>query len=478
MTGRFIGLGALSAAAVVAAAVAAHAQTPQPRPLQIWDLKLGQHAMELPPRDFADLACGTAGGPPGLPLDSWLDFGKCVAEATSGLREVYFRHDDEREFIARAQRIEVPSLRFGSTTIYGVPVVVSVLFDRDGFLSGMRVVTDPRGLNAETRQLNISLWNFLRGRFGGDDWKCDDLAPAEGEQPLGGQFLKRRCDKSIESGAQRVMLEGHYYRKRGQAAVDPFTRVATEGQFESTVRAEVTLARAIDNASARLAAIAPARPDLNAPAERARDCPGCDLTGVDLKRADLRGANLAGANLSSANLHGARLDRANLSGAILVGANLNKVEAKQLNLEFADLSGAMLFRASLAGANLRRAKLEGALAGGIELIGANLREADVREVDLRDARLGRADFSRADLSGSHLHNARMVEAVLVEATLAGTLAIDAQMSRVDLSRAKLRGADLFGADLREATLSGADLRGARLEGANLQDANLEGATLP
>lgn len=459
---------------MVMASIAA-AQNSPPKALTVLDLELGSHAAELPPWAFADMACGTNGGPPSRKIESWLDYAICPAEAGTGLREIYFRHDDEVEYRAKAQRIDFPLVRFGSTTVYGVPVIASGLFDDNGFLAGLRVATDPRGLDEETRQINISLWNFFRGRFGGDDWNCTNLDVAEGEQAFGGQFLKRRCETMAEDDTQRVILEGHYYRKRGQFAIDPRTQLGTQGQFESTVRLELLMAGGIGNAEGRLAALEPIEPQTDPRVALVHDCPGCDLAGEDLKRADLRGANLAGANLAGANLHDARLDGANLAGANLSGAILTKATLKRANLEAADLSNAMLFKAKLDGANLRGANLQRAMAGEIELIGANLQGADIRLVDLRDSRLARADMTGADLSGSHLHNARMGAAKLKDAIMVDVVAINAQMTRADLSGADLRRADLYGTDLREANLSGADLVGARLARAILLDANLDGA---
>ena len=174
------------AATLVAAAGVVCAQTPPPKSLSVLDLALGMHAVEMPQHEFADIACGTRGGPPSRRLDGFLDYAVCAAEADTGLHEVHFRHDDEVEFAAKARRLDFPSLRYGSTTVYGIPVIVSVLFDGNGFLVGKRIVTDPRGLDTATREISISLWNFFRGRFKGDEWQCADLEVLEGEQPYGG----------------------------------------------------------------------------------------------------------------------------------------------------------------------------------------------------------------------------------------------------------------------------------------------------
>src|SRR5262245_27933294 len=72
----------------------------RPRRMDFWDLQLGVAASAMP-RSYADYACGTAGGPPSLSLTGWQEFRRCPPEPT-GLREVYFRYDDELEYWARA----------------------------------------------------------------------------------------------------------------------------------------------------------------------------------------------------------------------------------------------------------------------------------------------------------------------------------------------------------------------------------------
>jgi hypothetical protein len=72
-------------------------------PPKIWDVKLGTAVGELPDEEFVDPACGSNGGPPGLRISIFEQFERCSPEA-SGLREIWFRYDDEEEYIARAAR--------------------------------------------------------------------------------------------------------------------------------------------------------------------------------------------------------------------------------------------------------------------------------------------------------------------------------------------------------------------------------------
>src|SRR5204862_4774783 len=82
---------------------AVHTVCAQQRAPKIWDIPFGTPVGELPEDDFVDPACGTNGGAPGLRLGGFEQFEKCRAEP-SGLREIWFRYDDEFEYIARATR--------------------------------------------------------------------------------------------------------------------------------------------------------------------------------------------------------------------------------------------------------------------------------------------------------------------------------------------------------------------------------------
>ena len=464
----------LAACALAAAAAGTSLARHEENEIKVtmWDLELGRHASELPTGVFGELACGTQGGPPSMVVSGWLEFAACTAEAGTGFHEIYFRYDDEAEYVARAQRMETQTALFGGTTAYAIPVIVSALFDAYGFLQGLRMVSDPR-VEAVTRELGITLRAFLMSRFG-EHWTCADLERREGEMELAGRYLKRSCVLDEGQAGAEVVVEGHYYRKPGQFTVDPRTRTATEGQFISETRLLMTLKNPIEDPEAKLVALDIPEAQPNPIVVRAMHCPGCDLSGVNLKRADLRGANLEGANLEGANLHDAKLDDANLRGANLSGADLNKAHLKRADLESADLSRAMLFEAHLDGANLNGANLEQALAGTVSLIRADLGGANVRAVDLRNARMAGVNLFQADLTGSHLQYAQLRGADMRGAILFRAVLFETRLPKVDLTGADLRQADLYGADLRDADLTNADFSGSRLQTAILIDAILEG----
>ncbi len=76
----------------------------------IWDVKLGAPISDIPDSAAATLACGTNGGPSSIALKSFADWQQCTPEA-SGLREVAFTYDDEKDYIARAMESESRAAR-------------------------------------------------------------------------------------------------------------------------------------------------------------------------------------------------------------------------------------------------------------------------------------------------------------------------------------------------------------------------------
>jgi hypothetical protein len=226
-------LATLCALTCASAALAAPGE--RPTRLEVWDLQLGTQIEKLPD-EFIDYACGTNGGPPSVPLTGWRDAGRCRPEP-SGLREVYFRYDDEWEYWAKANNLSTQMEQFSGTRTYGFPVTVSALIDDGGALRGIRLVSDPRG-DLQNRDEAYLLRNFLTARFGRDGWACESLPAEEGETPVAGIFVKERCRKEIDEKTT-AMLATRHLRKAGQSRFDPRTGRETTGQFESTVRFEL-----------------------------------------------------------------------------------------------------------------------------------------------------------------------------------------------------------------------------------------------
>ncbi|MFO1184050.1 MAG: pentapeptide repeat-containing protein [Bauldia sp.] len=447
----------------------------------LWDVDLGVHAHEIPRSDYVDLACGTNGGPPSTLLEDFGQFAKCPAEKGNGLHEVYFRYDDELEYESLATAVGNDLFRFEGTTEFQIPVVVSLLFDDNGFVAGLRMISDPRTDN-DVRERGNNLFGVLQTRFGETGWDCRDLPAAEGETPYRGTFSKELCEKR-DGGVVRT-LEKHFYRKAGQTTIDRATGLATQGQFVSMSRYDAILASPIPDAVQRLTRLSiPPPTAVEQLAARIKSCTGCDLRGVNLKRANLAGANLAGANLAGANLHAANLAGADLSKANLGGANLNKTDLRRAKLVGAILTEAMIFAGRLDGADVSGANMSNALAGRLQMIRGTAVGLEATGIDLHGARLTDSDLSAADLSNSYLQNATLTRSNFTDAKLTESLATRTTLTNTNLTRADFSFADLTGANLRSADMTAADFSQSELQGAQLAETvrngtRFDGAHLP
>ena len=225
------------------------AAAPALRRATVWDLKLGEPVAAQPsPEEYRGFACGSNGGPPRQPLTGWRDFARCRAEP-DGLHEVYFEYDDELEYIARAHDIDLDVTRWAGTTENRYPLVVSALFDDAGILKGIRLVTDSRpehrnditDADLKTREDAHTFGAIMAARFDIDPARdCTALPPAEGESPVGSDFIKRACEKTDPKANRRIVLRVNLYRKPGQNAVNPqLPSQLTQGQFESSTRIEI-----------------------------------------------------------------------------------------------------------------------------------------------------------------------------------------------------------------------------------------------
>jgi hypothetical protein len=211
---------------------AALAQTPAPK---IWDVKPGTPIAALPLDQFVDPACGTNGGPPSRVLKGFAEFAQCVRERTTGLHEVWFRYDDEMEYVARARRSDIMIRQHQANALAGQPIITSFLIDAAGLVQGYRVVNDPR-VESRTRLAAFGLADIFKG-IAGMGLVCTNLPLAEGERPIDDWYLKEVCEKTADGRVVRI--ESRRYYKSGQYAVDPNENRLTENLFESSARIEV-----------------------------------------------------------------------------------------------------------------------------------------------------------------------------------------------------------------------------------------------
>ena len=205
----------------------------------IWDVVLGQPISQVPVSQVGEIACGTAGGPPGQLLATFEAFPTCPPEA-SGLHEVAFSYDDEQDYVAKALDVQYRFLQ-GGTSVFAHPVILSLLVDSAGIIQGRRIVTDDR-ISDNERRTAVTLIRNFKARFG--DWSltCDDVPMQEGEQPVGNQFVHELCTGASPDGQTQIAIEASYLRKKGQRAISQETQTVNKGYFESQTRYEEVLA--------------------------------------------------------------------------------------------------------------------------------------------------------------------------------------------------------------------------------------------
>jgi hypothetical protein len=211
---------------------AAQAQEPATK---IWDIELGTPVAALPLDQFVDPACGTNGGPPSRVLASFADFALCPPDKATGLHEVWFRYDDELEYIARARRSEIMIRLYQANELGGLPIITSLLIDDAGLVDGYRVVNDPRAAGS-LRIEAYGLVELFKGLVA-PGLDCTDLPPAAGERPIEDLFVKQTCESKV--GGLVTRIEARHYYKPGQYLVDPNDNRITQNEFESSARLEV-----------------------------------------------------------------------------------------------------------------------------------------------------------------------------------------------------------------------------------------------
>ena len=63
------------------------------------------------------------------------------------------------------------------------------------------------------------------------------MPPGASETPVGGIFVKQRCEKLAPD--RHLIVEARFLRKPGQSDIDPKTGDYRAGQFESSTRFEM-----------------------------------------------------------------------------------------------------------------------------------------------------------------------------------------------------------------------------------------------
>ena len=167
------------------------------------EFSVGMPSTALPPTGYVDFACADV---PDHKLAGWADWRDCPAD-TRGLRAVSFRYDEHYNQLARF------SDDADGTKVGGHPVLVALLIGDEGRVDGLRITTDPSArLYLHKKAFLFS--HQVMARFGEDGWQCQDAKPADGEEPLGGVFVKEHCEKVTAD--RHFLLDSALYRRTGE----------------------------------------------------------------------------------------------------------------------------------------------------------------------------------------------------------------------------------------------------------------------
>jgi hypothetical protein len=192
---RLIATSVFIVSLLVAATIPAKAGAEDAGGYDLRDIRLGDKVADLPAEGYVALACAND---PRKTLANWRDFRECPVDA-SGFRAVNFNYD--------------PATSPNGTIVAGHPVVLALLIDDAGIVSGLRIETDPKA------RLYIRKKAFLFGlqaksRYGLEGWSCTMGQPEAGEQPVGGVYVRERCTKMTSD--RSIVVERHLFRKPDQ----------------------------------------------------------------------------------------------------------------------------------------------------------------------------------------------------------------------------------------------------------------------
>jgi hypothetical protein len=178
---------------VAAATQAASAQNPDGHDLR--DILLGRPIGDLPDTGYANKACADNAQ---VALATWSSWRDCPADS-SGFHAITFGYDS--------------STNPDGTIVAGHPVILTLLIDDAGVMSGLRIETDPKA-RLYVRKKAFLFGIQVKSRYGLDGWSCAQAQPNAGEQPVGGVYLRERCTKITDS--RSILVERNLFRRSDQ----------------------------------------------------------------------------------------------------------------------------------------------------------------------------------------------------------------------------------------------------------------------
>jgi hypothetical protein len=172
---------------------------PNPGGNDLRDIQLGKPIADLPDAGYANRVCADNAQ---ATLATWSGWRDCPTDA-SKLRAIRFGYD--------------PATNPEGTVVAGHPVILTLLIDDAGIVSGLRIETDPKA-RLYIRKKAFLFGTQVKSRYGLDGWSCTQAQPSAGEQPVGGVYLRERCAKVTDG--RSILVERNLFRKSDQDLKD------------------------------------------------------------------------------------------------------------------------------------------------------------------------------------------------------------------------------------------------------------------
>jgi hypothetical protein len=97
--------------------------------------------------------------------------------------------------------------------VAGHPALLTLLVDDKGLVAGLRIETDPNA-RLYIRKKAFLLGIQVKSRYGVDGWTCWHAQPDNGEQSVGGVYVKESCLKTVQG--RSITVERKLFRRADQ----------------------------------------------------------------------------------------------------------------------------------------------------------------------------------------------------------------------------------------------------------------------
>ncbi len=184
---------------VVSNEAVANANEPAQARNDLRDLRVGMAVTELPSKGYVELDCAED---PAKKLATWSDYGHCGTDK-EGRYEINFQFDESTNVLGPLDD------KYTGTRVGGHPVILTLFIGADQRVAGLDIKTDPHArLNLRKRAflLAAQAMNY----YGADGWSCKRHEPSADEAPIGAEFIKERCEKTLSQ--RKVIVERQLYR--------------------------------------------------------------------------------------------------------------------------------------------------------------------------------------------------------------------------------------------------------------------------